>query len=99
MSSVDASQLRTALLELTMYLSTSARGVVYEPKLYGSLRLMEAAERVIELLDKLNLSDDELNELSDRIVAEAMLISTDADHCATFTDDASLLFARKLRDA
>jgi hypothetical protein len=96
--SLDPKELRAAFLELLTYLATSARGTVYEPKLYGPLRLMEAAQRVIELMNRLGLGDDELNAMADRVVAEAMAISTDDKHCSAFTDEASVTFARKLRD-
>lgn len=97
--SIEPGELRTACLELLTYLATSARGVIYEPRLYGPLRLMEAANRLIHLMQRLGVSDPELDALAERITAEAMLVSTDEARCVDFTDEASLTLARKLRDA
>ncbi len=95
---VDPEELRLAFLELLTYLATSAHGTIYEPRLYGPLRLMEATNRVVQLMGRLGLTDDELDAMADRVVAEAMTISTDEVHCIAFTNEASMLFARKLRD-
>ena len=92
-------ELRLAFLEILTYLATSARGTVYEPKLYGPLRLMEAANRLIHLMGRINLSDPNLDAFAGRIISEAMTISTDESRCIEFTDEASLIFARALHDA
>ena len=96
---LESDDLRRTLLELLTYLATSARGVVDEPRLYGPLRLMEAASRIIHLMDRLGLSDDDLNTLASQILAGAMILSTNDEWCKTFTDSASTTFASKLRDA
>jgi hypothetical protein len=95
---VNPQELQEAFLELLTYLATSARGAVDEPKLYGPLRLIEAVQRTIYLMDRFDLSDDDLNGIAERFIDEAMVISTDEAQCATFTDEMALLFARKLRD-
>jgi hypothetical protein len=53
---------------------------------------------VINLMDRLNLSDDELNAIADRFIDEAMSISIDEARCVAFTDEMAVLFARRLRD-
>jgi hypothetical protein len=97
-SFISHQELQGALLELLTFLATSARGAVDEPKLYGPLRLIETAQRVINLMDRLNLSDDELNAIADRFIDEAMSISIDEARCVAFTDEMAVLFARRLRD-
>jgi hypothetical protein len=92
-------ELRLAFLEILTYLATSARGTIYEPRLYGPLRLMEAANRVIHLMGHMGLSNTDLDALARQIVDEAMIISTNETRCIEFTDQASLIFARALRDA
>lgn len=96
---VPDAELRLAFLEILTYLATSARGTIYEPRLYGPLRLMEAANRLIHLMGRMGLSDTNLDAFARRVVAEAMAISTDESRCIEFTDEASLIFARALRDA
>jgi hypothetical protein len=92
-------ELRFAFMEILTYLATSARGTIDEPRLYGPLRLMEAANRMIHLMEQLGLSDPDLDTLRHRIVSEAMVISTDEAACIKLTDEASLIFADKLRDS
>jgi hypothetical protein len=94
-SEVDKSKIR--FFELLAYLSTSARGLVYEPKLYGPLRLLEAVDRLIDLMDELELADEELITLANKITTDAMMISTNPNYCVKVTDDLSLLFANRLR--
>ena len=96
---INSQELRVALLELLTFLGSSARGTIDEPKLYGPLRLVEAIQRVINLMDDMGVSDPELNSLAERFIDEAMQISMDEIHCAKFTDEITTLFAIKLRDA
>lgn len=97
-SALDSREQRLLFLELLTYLATSARGVIYEPRLYGPLRLMEAAQRLIRLMVHLGVADTELEAIAERIVVEAMAIATDDERCISLTDEATLLFARKLRE-
>lgn len=97
-SHVNAQELQDAFLELLTYLAASAHGAVDEPRLYGPLRLIEAAQRTINLMDRFDLSDNDLNRIAERFIDEAMVISTDESQCATFADEMVLLFARKLRN-
>ena len=95
----DPGDVRLRFLELLCYLSSSAHGAVSSSKLYGPMRLMEAAERVIELMDVLGLADDELRALARDVVANAMLIGTDEVTCREFTDGATMSVARMLKQA
>jgi hypothetical protein len=95
---IDPHDLRIAMLELLTYLGSSARGSIDEPRLYGPLRLIEAAQRVINIMDRLGVSDTELDSLADRFIDEAMQISIDETHCTKFADEITELFAVKLRD-
>lgn len=44
------------IFELALFLLTSARGCVSEPRIYGSLRLLEAISKLPDLYSKTNLS-------------------------------------------
>lgn len=92
-------ELRAAMLELLTFLGSSARGTIDEPKLYGPLRLIEAAQRVINVMEYLGVSDKELNAIADRFVVEAMEISLSETYCARFAEEAIEQFTEKLRDA
>lgn len=49
---------REELFELLVYMITSAAGLKGEPKIYGPLRLIEASQRLAELM----LEEDEGNK-------------------------------------
>ena len=49
--------------ELLSFLITSARGLFNEPEIYGPLRLVEAAEKLLEIMEKEGISNRELVEL------------------------------------
>ena len=49
------------------FLIVSARTLVDEPKVYGSMRLVEAAERLLSLVDELGLHDEFLTEVRERL--------------------------------
>ncbi|KXA99376.1 hypothetical protein AKJ40_03315 [candidate division MSBL1 archaeon SCGC-AAA259M10] len=53
--------------DLICYIATSARGCVEEPKIYGSFRLIETMERVINILEEEGYADDFYLNLRDKI--------------------------------
>lgn len=54
---------RDALLELLIYMVTSASGLENEPHIYGPLRMIEAAQRLCRLLLADAQDDKHLTEL------------------------------------
>ncbi len=54
---------RDALLELLIYMVTSASGLENEPHIYGPLRMIEAAQRLCRLLLADSQDDKHLAEL------------------------------------
>lgn len=96
---LNADELRFSLLETLTFLAASAHGAVESQKLYGPLRLMEAAERIIRLMDACGLADEELRELAEQIVAMAMPLATDAEQCSAFTNEITLLLTHRLKAA
>jgi len=64
-----AGRLEDGLFELSMFLLTSARGCVDEPKIYGSFRLMDALSRLCDVYsrsDKLE-PDKFLSDIKDQV--------------------------------
>ncbi len=49
--------------ELLSFLITSARGLFNEPEIYGPLRLVETAEKLLEIMEEESISNRELVEL------------------------------------
>ncbi len=53
--------------ELLSFLITSARGLFEEPEIYGPLRLVEAARKLLDIMEKEGVSSRELSELKQYI--------------------------------
>ncbi len=54
-------------LELLIYMITSAAGLQGEPKIYGPLRMIEAAQRLCLLMLKADPENQDLRELAEII--------------------------------
>ena len=64
--------------QLLAYIISSAAGCIKEPKIYGSLRLIDTAEKLICLFDELGLVQDKrLSGLADVINEEKWLCMSD----------------------
>jgi len=63
----DTKALNREFFGLLCYILTSARGLMDEPKMYGPFRLLDAASRLISILEKYNMADDFLIEERKRI--------------------------------
>lgn len=74
-------ELRRRVTELTCYLVVSARGLVGEPRIYGSSRLLEAARRLVELADGYGVCSEPLLRIGARIKEErtCRLLEGDAE--------------------
>jgi len=55
------------ILEILHFLIVSARGLVEEPKIYGSMRLVQAAQHFLSLVDELGVHDEFLTEVQERL--------------------------------
>ncbi len=54
-------------LELLIYLITSAQGLPGEPRIYGSIRLAEAASKLCQIMLEEDLQNEGLKKLAERI--------------------------------
>lgn len=80
--------------KLLSFLVSSARGCVDEPLLYGSLRLVDAAARLIDIMEEEGLANDDLMKLRALIKDKMYLIMQDESDFKKFLDDLSLELAR-----
>ena len=62
--------LRDELLLLVGFLLTSAHGLLDEPQSYGPTRLLDAAGRVLDMMDEQGLIDDSLRGIKAQIDEE-----------------------------
>jgi len=83
--------------KLLAFLITSARGCVDEPVLYGPLRLIDAAARLIEIMKKEGKATPEIMELQKLIEEKKDLVMYDEEEFIKFLDELSQRIAILLR--
>ena len=86
--------LRQDLVFLLSYLLTSAHGLFDEPPRYGPLRLMDAAGRLLSIMETADLSDPSLQELRQALEAQR-LSRADDEVTRAFLDQACLQLAAR----
>ena len=66
---VKSEQLESGMIGLLCFLAVSARGLVDEPKVYGPMRLIEAAQRLVEMAESSGIHHDLFTDVVQRIEA------------------------------
>ena len=89
--------LQRDLLRLVGFLLTSAHGLYDEPPGYGPFRLMDAAGRLVGIMQRHGMADPFLAQLETTIEAERFGNSDDQALRATL-DDLCLEYVEALRD-
>jgi hypothetical protein len=64
---MDNARLESEFVSHICLLAVSARGLIDEPKFYGPMRLLEAAQRLVELAENFGIHNELLAEVSNRI--------------------------------
>ena len=84
---------------LLAYVISSASGCVKEPKLYGPFRLIDTAERVINLLSEQSLlSTAALDEVAKRIETDKLLLMNDEEGFVKMLQDVSGMMAEIINE-
>lgn len=88
-------------IELLAFLVTSAQGVVNEPELYGSFRLIDAASRLLGFILGTGRSTNPavLQRIRDSIEDNKMRMVTDEQGYLAFLDDIVRMTAKELKSA
>ncbi len=81
--------------DLFCYMSSSARGLVDEPKLYGPLRLLETMERIISVLEDKDMSNEFYTELKENIGENKYIVMQDEEKFVESIDDIVNMLAKK----
>lgn len=84
-------------LELLCYLLASARGVIYEPRLYAPYRLAEGARRLIVMMDRAGLANPEWREVAAEIENNVMKAIQDEEACKAILDKLVLQLTAELK--
>jgi len=85
--------------KLLAFLITSARGCIDEPHLYGPLRLIDAASRLIEIMEKEGKVTPEILRLKELIEKNRYLVRYDEEKFVEFLDELSRELARIIKKA
>ncbi|NJE60701.1 DUF6092 family protein [Thermococcus sp. 21S7] len=83
--------------QLLAFLITSARGCVDEPKLYGPLRLLDAASRLIEIMGEEGRAGEEVLGLRELVEEAIDVLMYDQEEFVRLTDELSRELARIIR--
>jgi hypothetical protein len=90
---------RSEWLELFCFMSSSARGLIQEPQIYGPFRLLDSLERLIGLLADQGVLDDEfLQKEREKINRNKLLLMADRQAFVALLDEVVADFTRELKD-
>lgn len=79
-------QLKAQAIKLLCFMISSAHGLLDEPKLYGPRRLVDAAEKLLELLEGTDIYDPSWRELANHIRSGKNHMQRDEDYSREFLD-------------
>jgi len=91
--------LERGIFELLCYMIVSARNLDQETKMYGPFRLVDAASRLIEILEESGIGDEFLSQLRSMIEANKYKVMTDKEGFVAFLDDLVLKMVGRLKEA
>ncbi|NJD98493.1 hypothetical protein E3E26_01585 [Thermococcus sp. LS1] len=84
--------------QLLAFLITSARGCIDEPKLYGPLRLLDAASRLIEIMEEEGKVSEEILKLKELVEEAIDVLMYDSEEFVKLTDELSRELARIIKN-
>jgi hypothetical protein len=83
---VDKRPLEEEMFALVGYMVTSARNLVDETPTYGPFRLVDAASRLIAILEEEGMASDRLELMRGKIDSGKYSVMTDQDEFTAFLD-------------
>lgn len=93
---MDTDELREDLVNFVGYLLTSAHGLYDEPAGYGPFRMLDAAGRLLAIMEEAELADPFLKQLR-LAIDEERLGSSDDQALRAFLDQVCLQYAAELK--
>jgi len=91
-------RLEAEAFALVCYMITSACNLLRENRLYGPYRLIDAASRLITILEKEGIKSARLDEIRQRIMARQFTVMEDEATFATFLEDLVLALIPMMAD-
>ena len=96
-STLSTAELQAGILEILCYLLASARGVIYEPRLYAPYRLAEGARRLILLMDQVGIAPPDWREIAGEIERNVMPAISDEERCKEILDGLVLKLTAQMK--
>jgi len=92
-------KLKEKLFDLICYMIVSARNLDRETKMYGPFRLVDAASKLIEILEKNAICDEFFSQVRTIIESNKYKLMADKEEFVSFLDDLVLKMMVKLKEA
>ena len=83
---MDREAFERKIFDLVGYMATSGRNLIDETPLYGPFRLVDAASRLIEILEHEGIGSSRLSTLRERIDAGKYAVMVDAEEFKNYLD-------------
>ena len=93
----NVQEVEPELIETIAYLISSANILPNEPPIYGPMRLLEGAKRLIEYLENKGIADQELLEIKEGIEKAINKVLTDEEAFKKGIDEVVKLMANYLK--
>jgi hypothetical protein len=91
---MNSDKLESEAISLICFLAVSARELMDDPKIYGPMRLMEATQRLIEMVESAGVHSELFTEASQRIEKFPLeALPEGEDEFVSFMDDLTVLLA------
>jgi hypothetical protein len=84
---MNGRELEASIFDLVGYMITSARNLLDETPLYGPFRLVDAASRLISILEVQGLGSDRLGALRAAVDNGKYSVMREKEEFATYLDD------------
>ncbi len=88
---------KRAWLDLFCFMTTSAKGCVGEPTIYGPFRLIDSVEKIITILEKQGLTDDFLKKERKKIEEKKLVLIEDEKAFIELLDELVMDFTKELK--
>jgi len=87
-------ELKLDIIKLISYMIVSAKGLVREPKLYGSFRLLDSISRLVDILRKYGLATDEMLKIKAEIDGRKVILMSSREEFKKLLYDLTLEVAK-----
>lgn len=92
-------KLKKEIFELICYMLISARNLDRETKMYGPFRLVDAASKLIEILEKNGICDEFLSQVRTIIELNKNKLIEGKEEFLSFLDDLALKMVLRLKES